>query len=103
MVAEQRWRHNCPCCGNRMKQRPHKPGRPTPGDQRTKAHDAPVARGGDPDRWLWACLRCNGDQGALTFAGFARMLILSGDPRADRVVEVARFVAEWVAGRREAA
>lgn len=94
-AASTRWRNGCPCCGVGMRTGRVKTGRPTPANQRTVGHVDAVALGGDPDVWLYMCNRCNNNQGSLSFAAFARMLVLRGDPRAERVVEVARFVQPW--------
>ena len=96
LAAEARWgRRHCPCCGVPFSKKAFKPYKPMPRDMKTRGHVDPVARGGDPKVWLHQCFRCNNDQGCLSFAGFARMLLLAGDRRAERVVEVARFVQAW--------
>lgn len=101
-AAEQRWRRLCPCCGQFMT-RPVGRGRTEPLSMRTCGHVDAVARGGDPRQWLYVCKRCNRDQHWLSFAAFARMLILRNDPRANRVVEVARFIQAWREKRRQIA
>lgn len=96
MAAEQRWRRCCPCCGVNMRSgRGLKAGRPMPRNVRTDGHDVAVSRGGDPSVWLAICYGCNNDQGWLSFATWARMLLLADDKRASRVAEVALFVAAW--------
>jgi hypothetical protein len=94
-AAAQRWRHRCPCCDRHMKHFYLKKGKATPSDFRTCGHDRAVAHGGDRHMWLFICHRCNNEQGWLSFAAWARMLILRNDPRAELVAEVARFVAAW--------
>lgn len=96
LAAEKRWggRH-CPCCGVPFRRKAIRPNRPTPRDEKTRGHVDAVALGGDQKVWLHICRGCNNDQGSLSFAGFARMLLLRGDRRAERVVEVARFVQPW--------
>lgn len=102
LAAEKRWggRH-CPCCGVPFRRKAIKPYVPTPRDEKTRGHVDPVARGGAQSVWLYICRGCNNDQGCLSFAGFARMLLLAGDRRAERVVEVARFVQPWRSINRE--
>jgi len=99
--AQHRWRADCPCCGVRMTDRRVKQGRPVPLQQLSRGHDAPVGRGGANDVWLYICHGCNNEQGVLDFAQWARKLLLAEDPRAERVVEVAKFVRAWVAERDE--
>ena len=94
-MAERRWRTRCPCCTRPMTPTRYKPGKPDPGTMRTRGHDRAVAHGGDPMQWLFMCRRCNNEQGWLSFAAWARMLVLRDDPRAPLVVEVARFCHEW--------
>lgn len=93
----------CPCCGTgmRWKGRFKRPGAIQPGDMATRAHDRPVAHGGDPDVWVWACLRCNNEQGVLDFVAWARKLVRSSDRRAERVVALAVVVRTWVSNNRK--
>ena len=105
LAAERRWGRACPCCGVSMRLKAPKRGVPMARHQISRGHVDSVARGGDPLVWLYVCHGCNNDQGSLSFAGFARMLLLHGDRRAERVVEVARFVQPWrsIAKQEEAA
>lgn len=93
--ASQRWRNRCPCCTRHMTKTVDKPGRSQPGTMRTRGHDRAVAHGGDPQQWLFMCRKCNEHQGWLSFAAWARMLVLRDDPRAELVAEVARFCHQW--------
>lgn len=94
-AAELRWRRRCPCCDRHMTPTVSVLGKSQPGTMRTRGHDRAVAHGGDNLEWLFICRKCNEKQGWLSFAAYARMLILADDPRADKVVEVARFIDAW--------
>ena len=94
-AAGQRWRNRCPCCTRPMTKTVDRKGQAQPGTMRTRGHDRAVAHGGAVDQWLSMCRRCNNEQGWLSFAAWARMLVLRDDPRAPLVVEVARFCHEW--------
>lgn len=94
-VADQFGWDNCPCCGVRMREVRPKPGRVAPPDARTLAHDEAVARGGDVNSFVWACTRCNGEQGPLSFEVWARKLGLAGDERATRVLALVAFIRAW--------
>lgn len=39
--------------------------------QLTKDHEPPLSRGGEKDKWVFACKRCNNTKGSLTAAEFA--------------------------------
>lgn len=91
----------CPCCDRKTHTRKVRPGQVPPSDKSTVGHDFPVARGGDPRQWFWMCWLCNNEQGVLDLVTWARKLVHSGDPRAERVVQVARFVRDWVAALKE--
>jgi hypothetical protein len=85
----------CPCCrtpmyrGRKGDKVHHQ--RETP----TMAHDVPVAVGGNPLVWVHACLRCNNQQGSLTFAQWAAKLRRAGDRRAEHAQKLADFIDRW--------
>lgn len=102
-AAERRWRKRCPCCEQPMSKPDFRAGKPQPPTMRTRGHDQSVAAGGDSTIWLYMCHRCNNEQGWLSLAAWCRLLVLRGDPRAELVAEVARFIAAWKRDRRMAA
>lgn len=90
----------CPCCNNPMQQyRKSVLRNKTPRDYPTVAHNFPTALGGNPVVWVYACHGCNNDQGAMPLLGWGLKLQRRGDPRGDRVVELALFIEKWCAER----
>lgn len=104
LAVQQRFGPNCPCCGHPMhvprgrKDRQRYVGR----DRRTIAHDFPVGNGGSYKVWVYACRGCNSDQGDMTFWLWARYLARYGDPRAERVFALARFIRDFRKGYSDA-
>lgn len=86
----------CPCCGHAMRvPKGRKEKRDYTGrDRRTIAHDFPVGNGGSYKVWVYACRGCNSDQGDLNFFLWARWLERHGDPRAEKVYRLARFIKD---------
>jgi len=83
----------CPCCFVRMRNQHRAPaGKPMPWDLRTIGHDVALSHGGDGRVFVYICNRCNTDQGSLSFAVWARKLILAGDKRGEAVANLADFV-----------
>lgn len=91
--ANLRDRHranHCPICDVPLTSpgltwpRPHTP------TTRTKAHVISIAR--QRDLWVYACQRCNSDQGSLTMPEWAVIMLLREDPRLPRLVKLLETV-----------
>lgn len=101
--ARKRWGFRCPCCGVRMRTKRTRAGQRLPRDQETIGHDQSVAKGGDPNVWVFICHECNQEQGPRSFAVWASVLAWRGDERALRVRELADWLAERLNKGRKAA
>lgn len=64
----------------------HESRQPQPPHTRTRAHLVAQARGGR--MWVWACRRCNMDQGLMSLSEWAARLGRENDPRFPRVVRL---------------
>lgn len=92
--ARLRWGNHCPCCNARFTTKRPRPFVQAAPNLKTEGHDVAIARGGDPDVWLYMCRRCNGEKGGLSFEVWQRKLALAGDPRGARVAVVAAFIRQ---------
>lgn len=90
--------NRCPCCNRVMvKHRASKTRWKVPSDHPTAAHDIATGHGGNPVVWVFACNRCNLEQGTRTFEQWARHLAYYGDERAPLVAALATFIDDWCA------
>ena len=51
--------------------------------------------GGNDEVWVYACWRCNADQGSESFYDWARHLERHQDPRAAFVRELDKIISAW--------
>lgn len=84
----------CPCCRVPMiKSRRANARNHVTSETPTVAHHIAVAYGGNPRVWVYACHRCNNQQGGLDFRQWSATLRAQGD---DRRAEHAERLANWI-------
>lgn len=50
-------------------------------DRASRGHNVAVAFGGNRDVWVWICMKCNQEQGSMSFFDWAMVLKERGDQR----------------------